>query len=384
MAGKAKIVLVTGWHAEKTYSDFETGSKLVSVLEPLVSKITWLAANLSTEGPLNDKTTLIKINSRYVERPFLKVFFYFFFYQVKIVLAMLKLIMFSKVDVFVFAYGSDLSFFPILVARLARKKVIIRSDGRPSLAVRKYFKEPSKAKIILFPVVERMTYALASKIIPECKYMVDLYNLQQYSNKIGIANSYVDTFLFNKTRELAERSYEVGYVGRLSKEKGVLEFINSLPLILKNKQGRAIVIGDGELADAVKEILATNNIQDEVKLPGWVKHEELPLYLNDIKTIVIASYVEGLPNLVLEAMACGTLVVATPVGGIPEVVRDGETGFIMKDNSPDCIARNVIRALSHPDLEEIIKKARTFVEREYAYEAAVESFRDILSSLKLK
>ena len=80
-------------------------------------------------------------------------------------------------------------------------------------------------------------------------------------------------------------------------------------------------------------------------------------------------------------MGCGTPVLATPVGSIPDVIKDDETGFIMKDNSPECIARNVIRALEHPNLDEIVKNARALVEREFTYEAAVERYRKILENI---
>ena len=80
-------------------------------------------------------------------------------------------------------------------------------------------------------------------------------------------------------------------------------------------------------------------------------------------------------------MACGTPVLATSVGGVPDVIKDEETGFIMKDNSPECIAKNVMRALEHPDLEKIVENARALVEREFTYEAAVERYRKILKEL---
>lgn len=260
MAGKPKIVLVTGWHSEKTYSAFTIVSRLVRVLEPLCSQITWLAGNLSSEGSLNDKTALIRIKSKYVEKPFWKVFFYFFLYQVRVVLAMLRSLKLLKADIVILAFGADLLLLPVLLSRLTGKKVIIRTDGRPSFVVKKYSKEPNRAKVILFPVVERITYALASKIVPECKYMIDLYNLHEYSNKIGIAGQYTDTITFKKTKELAERSYEVGYVGRLSREKGALGFIESLPLVFGNKQSKAIVIGDGEQKGEIEKLVARNNI----------------------------------------------------------------------------------------------------------------------------
>ena len=77
-------------------------------------------------------------------------------------------------------------------------------------------------------------------------------------------------------------------------------------------------------------------------------------------------------------MACDTPVLATPVGGIPDVIKDGETGFIMENNSPECIAENEIRALEHPELEKIVKNARNLVEEEFTYEAAVERYKKIL------
>lgn len=76
--------------------------------------------------------------------------------------------------------------------------------------------------------------------------------------------------------------------------------------------------------------------------------------------------------------ACGTPVLATPVGAIPDVIKDEETGFILEDNSPECIARDVMRVLNYPDLDKIVKNARELVEKEFTYEATVERYRKIL------
>ena len=118
-----------------------------------------------------------------------------------------------------------------------------------------------------------------------------------------------------------------------------------------------------------------------IVLCGKINHKEITDYLNEAKLVVLPSYGDGLPNIVLEAMACGTPALATPVGGIPDVIKDGETGFIIEDNTPECIARNVIRALSHPDLEKITKNARTLIEKEYTLEAAVERYKKILENI---
>ena len=84
----------------------------------------------------------------------------------------------------------------------------------------------------------------------------------------------------------------------------------------------------------------------------------------------------------LEAMACGTPVLATPVGAIPDVIIDGKTGFIMENNSPECIAENVIRALASPDLEEIAENGRRFVEENFTCEKTVENWKRVFQDIK--
>ena len=79
-------------------------------------------------------------------------------------------------------------------------------------------------------------------------------------------------------------------------------------------------------------------------------------------------------------MGCGTPVLATSVGGAPDLIKDDETRFIMGDNSPECIAKNVMRALEHPNLERIVENARALVEREFTYEVAG-GYRKILDNI---
>jgi glycosyltransferase involved in cell wall biosynthesis len=80
-------------------------------------------------------------------------------------------------------------------------------------------------------------------------------------------------------------------------------------------------------------------------------------------------------------MACGTPVLATPVGVIPDIIKDGETGFIMENNSPECIAENVLRALSSPDLERIAEKGRWFVEANFTFERVVDRWNEVLKDI---
>jgi glycosyltransferase involved in cell wall biosynthesis len=83
-----------------------------------------------------------------------------------------------------------------------------------------------------------------------------------------------------------------------------------------------------------------------------VPHESLPEFLNQVKLFIVPSYQEGIPLTLKEVMACGAIVVATRVGGIPGILEDGKTGVIMRDNSPACLAQAIARALVSPRLEQ--------------------------------
>jgi glycosyltransferase involved in cell wall biosynthesis len=79
-------------------------------------------------------------------------------------------------------------------------------------------------------------------------------------------------------------------------------------------------------------------------------------------------------------MACGTPVLATSIGGIPDLIKDELTGFLMRDNTPECIAENVIRALQFGDLGLISENARAMVTTKYCFEAALERYRLIIQT----
>lgn len=100
-----------------------------------------------------------------------------------------------------------------------------------------------------------------------------------------------------------------------------------------------------------------------------------------MKLLILPSYSEGLPAVILEAMACGTPVLATSVGGITHLIDDTKTGFIMEDNFPETIARNVTRALKFERLDELAQNARSIIEKEFTYDVSEEKWKMVLQNI---
>lgn len=299
----------------------------------------------------------------------------------------LKLIQVSRnFDIVLFHSGEYLNLQPLLCAKLLGKKTVIFHLGGDKVLEARVNATSLWQKILVplaWKLFLRIGYSLADKIACESENIISFGRLDRYRHKIAVPiGRYLDTKQFKLNSHPSQRRNIVSYIGRLSQVKGVMNFVRSMPLALREQRDIEFsVIGDGELQDEIKAEIEKNGLTDKVTLTQWIAHDELPGYLNRTKLLVLPSSNEGIPGIVQEAMACGTIVVATPVGGIPDLVKDGETGFIISDNTPEGIAKTVIKALSHPNLGEVIKNARALVEKEYTYEAVVKRYRETVSNL---
>jgi len=284
------------------------------------------------------------------------------------------------IEIWIFFIGGDTLVLPMLLMKLLKKKVILAFAGSATDTLKSA--NDSQFKLVKF--LSNINCTLSNSIVLYSPNLIREWNLEKYRYKIHIAHKhFLDLKEFKPKKKFDERDILVGYIGRLSEEKGSMNFIKAIPAIISKKSMiRFLMGGEGSLINRIEAYLEENNLKDKVKLAGWIPHDELSEYLNELKLIILPSYTEGLPNIMLEAMACGTPVLATSVGSIPDVITDEETGFIMEDNSPECIAENVVRVLNHPNLNKIASKAREFVEKEFTYEAAVEKYKKIIDEIQ--
>ncbi|MEI7828105.1 MAG: glycosyltransferase family 4 protein, partial [Euryarchaeota archaeon] len=292
----------------------------------------------------------------------------------------------SEIDILLFFNGAGLT-LPLIFARFLRIKCIIILMNLGAAPVIHATKESGAQgqfgeliRLHIQGILERLSYFFADELIVYAPSIVEEAGLRKYKQKVVIAREHFLHFdQYRLKDDIERRDNIIGYIGRLKHEKGIMNLVKAIPEILRQKNDATfLIIGEGHLEDEIRTYLGGHGLHDKVTLVGWVPHEELPDYLTRLKLLVLPSYTEGLPNTMLEAMACGTPVLATSVGAIPDVLRDKETGFLIRDNSPQCLAKKIEEALTDPELKRIALNARNFVENRFQYETVVETWRDII------
>ena len=151
---------------------------------------------------------------------------------------------------------------------------------------------------------------------------------------------------------------------RLVLKNGIADVIRALPLLPNHV--KFLIIGAGPLEHSLKKLSRDLKVEGRVIFIGFVNHADLPKYLQSSDIFIRPSLSEGMGNSFLEAMAAGMPVIATPVGGIPDFLTDGETGLFCEVRNPKSIAESVERLLSDSELREnLISNAQKLVREKY-------------------
>ena len=146
------------------------------------------------------------------------------------------------------------------------------------------------------------------------------------------------------------------FLGRLREIKGVDQLLRALPIVRERHPGLGlVVVGGGEVEAELRAQAVRCSIDDAVRFLGRQSHHAAISWLRGARVLVVPSVrrddgrAEGMPSVVLEAMAAGVRLVATATGGIPDVVRDGENGWLCRDRDPADLAAAILRSLDAPD-----------------------------------
>lgn len=174
--------------------------------------------------------------------------------------------------------------------------------------------------------------------------------------------------------DIDEDSPVVGTVGRLLERKGHHELVAAWPRIRERyPNAHLIVVGDGPYRSTLESAIASTGEGDSIRLLG--RRDDVPELMAVMDLFVFPSHFEGFPNAVMEAMAAGLPIVATPVDGNVELITDDQTGRFVPVGDVHAIARVVIDMLDDPETADSLgEAARARVFECYSVDAMVSSF----------
>ncbi len=227
-------------------------------------------------------------------------------------------------------------------------------------------------------IPERMR-SLALRILrmPSCIGVLSQAQLRPfYAHGIGhravLIPNMIDTALFQKYpgRRNIHREKDgpmaLFVASHMSTGKGVMDLLQAIPEVVKIKKDvRFVLVGDGGKMPEMLETCKSLGIGPHVHFPGFLTHGKLIPLMQDADIFVLPSHSEGFPFVVLEAMAAGLPVVATPVGAVPEILHEGRNGFLFPAGNAPLMAECILRLLSDPALCRTIGKTNREDARKY-------------------
>lgn len=245
----------------------------------------------------------------------------------------------------------------VLLGGVHKKPVVITLHGSD---INYWAKSYFIRKMIIFSLDK------ADKIIAVSKALKSqILEMGIADGKIEVLFNAVDTNKFKPLNKIDARKklgLPVGkkiiiFVGNLVMVKSPLFLLESIHQIReKGKDDFLLVmIGDGVLKDEIENKINKFSLQVVIKLVGAKPHEEIPFWMSAADFLVLPSINEGMPTVLLEAMACGLPVIATEVGGVSEIVDNEKTGILIQSNDAEALGKNILRLIDDEKLRERLK-----------------------------
>jgi glycosyltransferase involved in cell wall biosynthesis len=260
----------------------------------------------------------------------------------------------KKVDVVLGTWAYPDGFAAVIAARILGVPAVVKAHGSD---INLIAQEPGPRWLTSWALpkaarVVAVSRALADEVV---KFGVD-------RDRVAIVMNGVDAELF-KPHDRGAARRELGlpagpialYAGNLKPEKGPLDLCRAWPTVLRHlPDATLIMLGDGPLGDEVAAM--TKSLGERVRLISRQPLEMVTKHMAAADVLVLPSRSEGTPNVVLEALASGRRVVATAVGGVPDLITSPELGTLVPPRAPDALADALVTALRRPyDADEVAR-----------------------------
>ena len=185
----------------------------------------------------------------------------------------------------------------------------------------------------------------------------------------------VDTNLFKPIERTANNIFTFLFVGRFQTQKNLEVVLQTFAAAFKNKPVQLTLIGDGPLKEVLLKQAKTLGIERQLYWLPWQTKDNLKKCYQAADCLINFSLYEGMPNVVLEAMACGLPVIASNIMGHEELIEDGETGFLVDLNNKVAFEKALITLLSDEALRKKMgAKSKLNVEDNYSWHKVAESY----------
>jgi teichuronic acid biosynthesis glycosyltransferase TuaC len=257
----------------------------------------------------------------------------------------------GKVDIVLGSWAYPDGFAAVLAARLLGVPAVVKLHGSDLNLIAKL---PGPRALLAWALPK------AARVVAVSRPLADEAEaLGVARERISIVMNGVDSELFRPRDRGAARA-ELGlppgplalYVGNLKPEKGPIDLANAWHAVKRHvPEATLAIVGGGPLKDEVQRIVG-----DSALVVGPQPLERIPLWMAACTVLVLPSHAEGTPNVVLEALASGRRVVATRVGGVPDLITDKKLGVLVPAGDPDALADALVLALREPyDPEEVAR-----------------------------
>ena len=190
----------------------------------------------------------------------------------------------------------------------------------------------------------------------------------EHWDKIKVVHCTVGDEFFAEAQPIDPSCKQLICVGRLSAQKGQLLLVDAFADAVDSGVDATLVLaGDGELRPQIEALAARRGIADRLRITGWISGEQVRKEIIASRALVLPSFAEGLPMVIMEAFALGRPVLSTYIAGIPELVVDQQNGWLIPSGSKSAIVTALGKVMSTPvsELEAMAERGRAAVRRNH-------------------
>ncbi|MEY8837877.1 glycosyltransferase family 4 protein, partial [Cribrihabitans sp. XS_ASV171] len=167
--------------------------------------------------------------------------------------------------------------------------------------------------------------------------------------RLHVVHCGIEPGAFDAPKPLPEGPLRLVSIGRFVEQKGQMILIEALARLRDRTSGLHLaLVGDGEMRPDLQRAIDAQGLGDSVTLTGWLDQEGVRAELDAAHALVMPSFAEGLPMVVMEAMAAARPVIATYIAGTPELVQEGRTGWLVPAGDPEALADAIAQAAEMP------------------------------------